>query len=321
MRAGGGPVESVAMPRPRLCLALVLASVASALALAAAPAASAASITPRSGVYLGAFANEPGGIAALESAVGRRLAIDRTYVPWTFTGWAKRIAPDAAAGRMPELAWSAAPATTAAAIAAGTQDRVIRAAAKAIKATGVDVMLVPWYEFDQPAGHKRYIGTPRRVRIAWRRMVDLFRAAGAANVHFVWTPMAYDFGPHAGVDAAGFYPGDRYVHWIGADAYNFPTAPFRTQAGLLNAAVGFAAAHRKPFIVGETASLGAAAPTPAWIAAFGSWAALHPQVRAITYFDSISPKGYDFRLIANPSALSAFAALGAEPDMTAMPPA
>ena len=69
--------------------------------------------------------------------------------------------------------------------------------------------------------------------------------------------MAYDFGPHAKVDAAGFYPGNAYVHWIGADAYNLPGAPFRTQAELLDPALAFAVAHKKAVLVGETASLSA----------------------------------------------------------------
>ena len=214
------------MLRTRRLLAAVAVLAA---ALAAAAPARAQSILPSSGLYLGAFANEPGGITTLESDIGRTLALDRSYMPWTFTGWAKRVAPDAAAGRIPELAWSAAPTTTAAAIASGSQDRVIKAAAKAMRATGVEILLVPWYEFDQPRGHKRFIGGPKRVVAAWRRMVGIFRAAGAKNVHFVWTPMAYDFGPHAKVDAASFYPGDTYVHWIGADAYNLPGAPFRTR--------------------------------------------------------------------------------------------
>lgn len=305
------------MALPRTVAALVLAA---ALSLAvAAPAALAGSIVPSSGVYLGAFANEPGGITTLESDIGRTLALDRSYVPWTFTGWSQRIAPDQAAGRIPELAWSAAPTTTAAAIAAGTQDRVILAAARALRDSGTQIMLVPWYEFDQPRGHKRFIGGPKRVVAAWRHMVRLFRAVGATSVHFVWTPMAYDFGPHANVDAASFYPGNDYVHWIGADAYNLPGAPFRTQAELLDPVVAFAHKHQKPFIVGETASLSSNAETPAWIEAYGAWAAQHPQVKAITYFDSMSPKGNDFRLIAAPAALAAFAALGGESNMQAMP--
>jgi mannan endo-1,4-beta-mannosidase len=304
------------MLRPRH---LVLALTVLAASLAAAPVATAGSIVPASGVYLGAFANEAGGITALESAIGRPLALHRSYVPWTYTGWAARIAPDVAAGRIPEPAWSAAPATTAAAIASGSQDKVIKAAAKAMRNTGTEIMLVPWYEFDQPRGHKRFIGGPVRVVAAWRHMVGLFRAAGATNVHFLWTPMAYDFGPNAKVDARSFYPGDAYVHWIGADAYNFPGVPFRTQAELLDPAVAFATAHRKPFIVGETASLGTNAATPAWIEAFGTWAALHPLVKAINYFDSISPKGYDFTLIGHPVALAAFTALGQEANMQALP--
>jgi len=309
-------VEAYRMAVPRILAALALAAVSLAVA---APAALAGSIVPASGVYLGAFANEPGGITTLETAIGRNLALDRTYVPWTFTGWANRIAPDKAAGRIPELAWTAAPTTTAAAIAAGTQDRVILAAARAMRDSGTQIMLVPWYEFDQPRGHKRFIGGPKRVIAAWRHMVRLFRAVGATNVHFVWTPMAYDFGPYANVAAAAFYPGNAYVHWIGADAYNFPGVPFRTQAELLDPALAFAHKHDKPFIVGETASLSSNAQTPTWIEAYGSWAALHPHVKAITYFDSISPKGNDFRLIAHPSVLAAFAALGQEASMQAMP--
>ena len=302
----------------RRTILLVLA-LAAAAGMAAAPRAQAGSITPSSGVYLGAFANETGGIATLEADIGRHLALDRTYMPWTFTHWAERIAPDVAAGRMPELAWSAAPTTTAAAIASGSQDTLITAAARALRDTGAEVMLVPWYEFDQPRGHRRFIGGPKKVIAAWRHMVGLFRAAGATNVHFVWTPMAYDFGAHAKVDARTFYPGNAYVHWIGADAYNLPGAPFRTQGQLLDPAVAFATAHHKPFIVGETASLASVAATPAWIEAYGPWAALHPAVKAVNFFDSISPKGNDFRLIAYPALLTAFTNLGQEANMGAMP--
>jgi Glycosyl hydrolase family 26 len=305
----------LAAPLAALSLAAALAAPAGATAVAPAR-----SLIPASGAYLGAFANEPGGMPALEAKVGRKLALDRTYVPWTFTGWAKRIAPDAAAGRIPVLAWTAAPTTNAAAIAAGRQDGVIRAAATAMRNTKVQIMLVMWYEFDQQPGHKRYIGTPAQVIAAWRHTVTLFRAVGALNVHFVWTPMAFDFaGKRSKVNAAAFYPGDDYVHWIGADAYNLPGAPFRTPAELLDDAVAFAKAHNKPFLVGETASLRSNAGTPAWITSFAAWAAAHSNVRGITFFDSVSPKGYDFRLEPSSSVLAAYRALGQRSNMRAMP--
>jgi len=39
----------------------------------------------------------------------------------------------------------------------------------------------------------------------------------------------------------------------------------------------------------------------------------------VNFFDSISPKGYDFRLVANPALLTAFTNLGHEANMGAMP--
>jgi len=39
----------------------------------------------------------------------------------------------------------------------------------------------------------------------------------------------------------------------------------------------------------------------------------------VNFFDSISPRGYDFRLIANPALLTAFTNLGQQAYMRAMP--
>src|SRR4051812_50206817 len=97
--------------RMRRTMLLVLA-LAAAAGVAAAPAAQAGSITPSSGVYLGAFANEAGGISTLETDIGRRLALDRSYMPWTFTGWARRGAPDVAPRPHPQPGGAAPPAPT-----------------------------------------------------------------------------------------------------------------------------------------------------------------------------------------------------------------
>ena len=53
---------------------------------------------------------------------------------------------------------------------------------------------------------------------AWKRVVDRFRAQGATNAEFVWSPniisgSADDFTP--------WYPGHDYVDWVGLDAYNW----------------------------------------------------------------------------------------------------
>jgi hypothetical protein len=140
-------------------------------------------------VQIGVFANESGGIATLQQKLGGgKLAIDHHYAPWTYTSWARATAADAASGHIPLFSWSAAPKTTAAAIASGSQDAVIVAAARAIAATGRPVYLRPFYEFDQPVGHPRYIGTPAEVVLAWRRLVRRLTLPTVRRTMGAWTP-------------------------------------------------------------------------------------------------------------------------------------
>lgn len=257
-------------------------------------------------VQLGAFANESGGITTLQQQVGRSLAIDHHYASWTYGSWRYATATDTAAGRIPLFSWSAAPKTTAAAIVSGTQDSIVVAAARAMAATHEPIYLRPFYEFDQPIGHKRYIGTPSEVVLAWQRVVTLFRDNGATNVKFVWCPMAFDY---ANGKALQFWPGASFVDDVAADGYNFPGARFRSFGTIFAAAYTYAVSQNRPFFVAETASNSLDSRTPDWIRSIGQWAAMHTDTQAIVYFDSISPKGYDFRLIAHAPELAAFTAL------------
>ena len=178
-----------------------------------------AAVNNPDGFQLGVFANEPGGVSAFEQKLGYKVSVDHTYVPWTFKSWSNRIAPDLTAGRTPFLSWSAAPTTTASAIASGSQDATIKAAATALKAANTTIYLRPFYEFDQPVGHPRYIGTPAQVIAAWQHTYNVFQSVGATNVKFVWCPMAFDY---AKGGAQQCWPGAPYVDYVAADGYNFP---------------------------------------------------------------------------------------------------
>src|SRR2546423_10120544 len=170
--------------------ASLFAVVVVALLAAAAPAqAVRPPSVPARGALWGAFPNEPGGIAALQSHVGRRLAIVHRYVPWDFSSWSA-ISDYLKTGHVPLVSWSAAPKATASAIASGSQDSVIIAAARALKHAGGRVFLRPFYEFDQPHGHPRYIGTPSEVVAAWRRLATIFHPVGAGKGRLGWCPLA-----------------------------------------------------------------------------------------------------------------------------------
>lgn len=56
---------------------------------------------------------------------------------------------------------------------------------------------------------------------AWRHLRQLFAAAGATNVRWVWSP---DAGSHGGPALADVYPGDDLVDWVALDGYNWGTA-------------------------------------------------------------------------------------------------
>jgi mannan endo-1,4-beta-mannosidase len=287
--------------------AMLATTAAIVLAAAVAPAtANAANLVPRHGVLWGAFPNEPSGVAGLQARVGRKLAVYIKYEPWTFSHW-KNFNRPLHHHRVPIISWSAAPTTNAAAIANGSQDKIILRAAKHLKALKHPLFLRPFYEFDQPSGHPRNIGTPATVIAAWRRTFRLFRSAGAANVRFVWSPMAFDFANHT---AQQFWPGRRFLNWIGPDGYNFPGKTWNSWPEIFNTAYKFSLAHNVPMMIPEVASPVNDPRTPGWITKGAKWIRHHTGVKSVTWFDSISPKGYNFQVMTNRATLKAFRAWG-----------
>ena len=214
-------------------LALGIVTAGATQAQAASRVTLGSNFAPMQGVLWGAFPNEDGGYQTLEPTLGRKLAVVHKYIPWTFAAWPQQIAPIINSGHIVLLSWSAAKTTTAASIAAGRQDAVIRSAATNMKALGGRILLRPFFEFDQPVGHPRYIGSAPQVVAAWKRTYSIFHSVGATNVRFVWSPMAFDF--KRGV-AQKFWPGSDFVDWVGPDGYNFPGSGFRDWDTIFGAA-------------------------------------------------------------------------------------
>ena len=79
---------------------------------------------------------------------------------------------------------------------------------------------------------------------AWQHIVDIFRARGASNVAWVWSPNVPDVGS---TPAIKYYPGDEYVDWVGVSFYS------GNAAGALDSIYKIYAA-RKPFFITEWAT-------------------------------------------------------------------
>jgi hypothetical protein len=190
----------------------------------------------------------------------------------------------------------------------GSQDGVIRSAAERLAGYGEPMLLrwawemngdwFPWdgsHNGDDPAAYGR----------AHRRIHRIFRAAGADNVAFVWSPN-WNSSPAAAWNRMGaYYPGDTYVDWVGVSGYNF----YRESPATLFGGVVRAFGARKPVMLAETAAIDHGGTSKArWIAALSAYVRRTPAIGAVVWFDTDvqhdSP--HNFRFDTSPAALAAY---------------
>lgn len=150
-------------------------------------------------------------------------------------------------------------------IVAGELDAEIRQLARFLRMIGEPAWLRIGYEFD--GGWNRGYENAERYVAAWRRIVDGLRAAGVANVEFVWQSAAFplDILQDGGyTDIRRWYPGDDYVDWLGVSMFvgldekpSLPTAfDPPTARELLGHVLQLARERGKPVFVAEAAPQG-----------------------------------------------------------------
>lgn len=69
-------------------------------------------------------------------------------------------------------------------------------------------------------GENPSAGTPEDYVRMWRRIHRMFSQTGMdeTNIQWIWSPNADEIG---GIRAERYYPGDKFVDWIGLDGFNF----------------------------------------------------------------------------------------------------
>jgi mannan endo-1,4-beta-mannosidase len=155
---------------------------------------------------------------------------------------------------------------------------------------------------------------PGEYVAAWRRVHDIFAAAGATNVSWVWCPFVDPGGSLT--DLASLYPGDAYVDWTGLDGYNWGTNPasprgwrsfdqlFRRTYDEIVGAI----APAKPMMLGEVGSSEYGGSKADWIRdALARVPTAYPQIRALLWFDKFDDS-MDWPIETSPPATAAFAA-------------
>ncbi len=262
---------------------------------------------PKAGhAYLGAFVNpRHGGLSekgvpgsnvtsqlpGFEKAVGHPVGILHFYMPFADPLPVATLTAVEKAGSIPMISWGC---TNVAAVSAGRDDTTITRFATELRSFGKPVLLRWYWEMNQstvggrtPAGSgcDGYNNGSGYIA-AWRHIYELFQAAHASNVAFVWCP------GYSGGNQAAYYPGDQYVTWIAEDRYE------RTKNGgpLLDFSVMISdfyqqwSSHAKPLMIAETGALGAS-DQQRYLASILAQARQFPDVKAVVWFDSTGPYG------------------------------
>jgi hypothetical protein len=154
--------------------------------------------------------------------------------------------------------------------------------------------------------------TPGQYVAAWRHVHDIFVAAGATNVSWVWCPFVDPAGSLQSL--ATVYPGDAYVDWTGLDGYNWgtnPTSPrgwksfdqlFRRSYDEIGAI-----APSKPMMLGEVGSSEHGGSKAEWIRdAVARVPVEYPKIRALLWFDKFDDN-MDWPIETSTTATAAFA--------------
>jgi glycosyl hydrolase family 26 len=195
---------------------------------------------------------------------------------------------------------------TLASIAAGDSDAYLRSFADDVVAFGHPVILCfghemngTWYSWGE--GHT----PPATFVAAWRHVVRIFRASGAANVTWLWTVNSVN---GAASSLSRWWPGAKWVDWTGVDGYYFrPTDTFGSVFGSTIAEIR--TLSRAPLLIAETA-VGTTPNRESQID--GLFAGVRAEgLAGLVWFDQAQHAGLyhqDWRLEHDRSALVAFRA-------------
>ena len=286
-------------------------------------------VAPRVGMgaYIPGSYGEPSLIDAYGAEVGSEPVIVSYYEDWTHSpietaqlnaAWSR--------GAIPLLTWEPwsqrdpSVVVSLRAIASGAYDAYLSNAARAAAAWGHPIMLRFAHEMNggwYPWGRGRNGNTAATYVAAWRHLVRIFRANGANNVKWVWTPYVSNGGA---LPFRRYFPGNRWVDWAGLDGLNggsvFGWRPFWKI---------FAQSYRelvrmtpRPLMFAEVGSTEEGGNKAAWLSgALRQAVPRMPHIRAIVWWADGGDYRGNFGLNSSPAALAVLRAAASSAEYSA----
>ena len=206
-----------------------------------------------------------------------------------YVGFGEDVVPtltsDGASKATAMFTWTSVSTLSLAQLAAGQADPYLIRTAKAIRAFRAPVYI----RFDQEMNGNWFAwsGDPTDFVTAWRHIWNVFRAAGANNVRWIWGPDLVVYEPITQWESvAAYWPGGRYVDVVGPTFVEFAS---QTNCEVL---CRFAridrlrAAYHKPVWLAET-KVNQAERDP-WLRSLRVALSTRPWVRALVWSESPS---------------------------------
>ena len=275
---------------------------------------------PAHGSYLGAFAApdqspteaqsdirlELSQIGTFDGTIGRPLGLVHVFQDWRDPVRTDVLAAFASTGAIPVVDWGC---TTDASVISGTQDSLITSYAKSLAAYGRPVFLRWFWEMNLVglSRTKTCLGSlgASGYTEAWQHIWNIFQQQGATNVAFVWCPSVVIQNY-----AAPYYPGDKYVDWIGFDGYDRKQDPNMLNDEFLPFYDHWIS-HGKPMMIAET---GATTDQASYLADLATnLPTTFPGIKAVVYYDSVSTSNWTLTDLPGNLGLDQFIAMGQLP--------
>lgn len=276
--------------------------------MAAVPAS--ASATIQLGAYTpGAPANAQA-LSEYASMVGRQPDIVMWYrdFPQPLL-YSNEISNLRATGQAPMITWEPYEQSLSA-IASGAYDSYLRESAQIAKSWGSRLMIRfahemngTWYPW---AGSST---SPETFIAAWRHVVSIFRAEGANNVKWVWSPNVQEGSKYP---ISPYFPGEEWIDYVGLDGYNWGSAEGAWQSLREVFASSYATVTQlssKPVIIAETSSSETGGDKAAWIrnGFMSELPQSFPLVSAVVWFNKVQEQ--DWRINSSQASLEAYRAV------------
>ncbi|MFC6878164.1 glycoside hydrolase family 26 protein [Actinomadura yumaensis] len=220
-----------------------------------------------------------GPVVGFERDLGRQLDIVQSYRGWKADFPTEDDESVLSGNRYLLLTWTGADTKE---IAKGRHDGLIRARARAIKATGKPVFL-RWQRDMDKGNLEKKVHSPDDFVTAWKHIRGIFKAEKVDNVAWVWCPTARGFG---GRNAPAYYPGDDQVDWICADAQPGGDYDYRDLSESVKLFLQWARSRPKPIMIAEFGVPKAYGARRAEWLRKASQTLQDPQVKAVVYFNS-----------------------------------